>query len=57
VLQEIIAANVRDLPIHTFYGGPRSGDDWTIGKPLLERIAELTGGRFGLGFGLSGQLP
>ena len=46
IFSQIMAANVLDLPIDTIYVGPQSGDDWTIGKPLLERLSEATGGEF-----------
>jgi hypothetical protein len=44
----IMAKNVLRIPINTIYTGPRSGPDWEIGAPLLERIARATGGSFTL---------
>jgi hypothetical protein len=46
VFQRIIAKNVFRIPINTIYTGPQSGEDWTIGKPMLERIARATNGKF-----------
>lgn len=34
------------VTIHTVYAGPRSGDEWTCGRPFLERLAQRTGGTF-----------
>ncbi|HOE31384.1 MAG TPA: VWA domain-containing protein [Planctomycetota bacterium] len=46
VFNRIIAKNVTRMPINTIYTGPMSGEDWTIGKPLLERLARATNGKF-----------
>jgi hypothetical protein len=46
VFQKIISRNTLRLPINTIYTGATSGDDWTLGKPLLERLARATNGRF-----------
>jgi hypothetical protein len=57
VAERIEAANMEGVPIHTFYTGPRSGEDWTIGKPLLERIARESGGSFQVGLDMSWLFP
>ena len=44
--QRIISRNVFRMPINTIYTGPQSGSDWTIGKPLLERLSRATMGKF-----------
>jgi hypothetical protein len=46
VFQKITSNNIHRIPINTIYTGAQSGDDWTIGKPLLERLARATGGKF-----------
>ncbi len=46
IYQRITTANVHRVPINTIYTGAQSGSDWEIGKPLLERLARGTGGRF-----------
>ncbi len=48
VFQRIMGANVHRIPINTIYTGQQHGDDWTIGKPLLERLARATNGKFKL---------
>ena len=46
VFKRIMAKNVTRMPINTVYTGPQSGEDWTIGKPLLERLSRATNGKF-----------
>jgi hypothetical protein len=46
IFQSITSNNIHRVPINTVYTGAQSGDDWTIGKPLLERLARATGGKF-----------
>jgi hypothetical protein len=46
VYQNIISKNSLRIPINTIYTGPQSGDDWTIGKPMLERLSRATNGKF-----------
>jgi hypothetical protein len=46
VYQRIIAKNTTRMPINTIYTGLQSGEDWTIGKPLLERLSRATNGKF-----------
>lgn len=46
IFQRIMSANVLRIPINTVYTGAQSGEDWTIGKPLLERLARATNGKF-----------
>ena len=46
IFQAIMAHNPLRIPINTIYTGPQQGSDWEIGKPLLERIAQATGGKF-----------
>ena len=46
VFQRIVGRNVLRIPINGIYTGARSGDDWTIGKTMLERLSRATGGRF-----------
>ncbi len=57
VLERIMAANALRLPINTIFVGTQSGNDWTVGKPLLERIAVSTGGRFSIGAGTMAEYP
>jgi hypothetical protein len=42
----IMAKNMLRIPINTIYTGPMSGEDWTIGKPLLERLSRASNGKF-----------
>jgi hypothetical protein len=44
--QTIMAANEFRIPINTIFVGQQSGFDWTLGKPLLERLARATNGTF-----------
>ncbi len=46
VFRRIIAKNTTRMPINTIYTGRQDGDDWMIGKPLLERLSRATNGRF-----------
>jgi hypothetical protein len=46
VYQRIIAKNTTRMTINTIYTGLQSGEDWTIGKPLLERLSRSTNGKF-----------
>ena len=46
IFQNIMSHNVLRMPINTVYTGPQSGGDWTIGKPLLERLSRATNGKF-----------
>jgi len=46
VFARIIAKNTTRMSINTIYTGMQSGEDWTIGKPLLERLSRATNGRF-----------
>jgi len=42
----IMAHNVLCIPINTVYTGTQTGEDWAVGKPLLEKLARATGGTF-----------
>ena len=42
VFARIMSSNPLRIPINTVYTGPQQGEDWTIGKPLLERLARAT---------------
>ena len=46
IFQQIMSRNTLRIPINTIYTGPQSGSDWTEGKPLLERLARATNGKF-----------
>jgi hypothetical protein len=46
VFQIIMAKNTLKIPINTIYTGATSGPDWDVGKPLLERLARATNGKF-----------
>ena len=46
VFSRIMNANVLRLPINTVYTGQQAGDEWNIGKPVLERLARATNGKF-----------
>ena len=46
VASRILAKNTKRMPINTIYTGKQTGEDWEKGKPLLERLARATGGRF-----------
>jgi hypothetical protein len=46
IFQSITSNNIHRAPINTIYTGAQSGGDWDIGKPLLERLARATGGKF-----------
>ena len=46
IFQQIMGRNIFHMPVNTIYTGPQNGDDWTIGKPLLERLARATNGKF-----------
>lgn len=46
VFQRIMARNRLRIPINGIYVGPRSGEDWNIGMPLLRRLSLATNGRF-----------
>ena len=37
-----------DVRIMTFYAGSSGGEDWNIGRPLLEHLARASGGAFNL---------
>jgi hypothetical protein len=46
VFASIMSLNAQRIPINTVYTGPQSGSDWEYGKPLLERLARATNGKF-----------
>ncbi len=46
VAARILGKNTKRMPINTVYTGPQSGGDWDVGKPLMERLARSTGGKF-----------
>jgi hypothetical protein len=46
VFQRIMAKNPFRLPINTIYTGPRQGEEWELGMPLLKRLALATSGQF-----------
>jgi hypothetical protein len=46
VFQRIMSANIHRIPINTIYTGQQQGTDWERGKPVLERLAQATGGKF-----------
>ncbi len=46
ILREIMAKNPHGIPIHIVYMGSRSGEDWSRGRPLLEKLARATNGTF-----------
>jgi hypothetical protein len=46
VYQRISGKNTQKIPINTIYTGPQSGEEWNTGKPLLERIARSSNGKF-----------
>jgi hypothetical protein len=49
VFARIMARNQYRIPINTIYVGPQSGKDWSLGKPLLERLSRATNGKFTIG--------
>lgn len=46
VFNIIMQKNMSRIPINTIYTGVQSGDDWTIGKTMLERLSRSTNGKF-----------
>ncbi len=46
VRARILTLNKLRLPINTVYTGPRHGEDWELGMPLLRDLALATGGQF-----------
>ncbi len=48
IFSKITTSNGERFPINTVYTGSHRGDDWYIGKPLMERLARATNGWFRL---------
>ena len=48
VFNQIMAKNSLRIPINTIYTGPKTGSDWDKGKPMLQKLAQATKGKFSI---------